>query len=290
MKKIAAFLFLAILTFVVNAENRSFIRTYTYQASETDSKISARAKAVNEVKRLLLEELGVYMESYTNYIVEDKNGAVTKDFFQNEIKSMSAGVTETKILEENWNGEEYFVKAEIVADPTDVARKINATLEKRRADVVIDSLQTMLANTQNISVQKNAEIADLQAKFDAKNAEVLQQTKKVNELNRQLSELKTKLETSQKEEAQILSEVERIRQTIQNKTDIVLKNARLGMTRAELIKVCGQPRSEQFDCLNYGKIWIQMSKVDGGGVVVKGAYCIDPYKISSSTVPNVLSY
>lgn len=290
MKKIATFLFLAILTFVVNAENRSFIRTYTYQASETDSKISARAKAVNEVKRLLLEELGVYMESYTNYIVEDKNGAVTKDFFQNEIKSMSAGVTETKILEENWNGEEYFVKAEIVADPTDVARKINATLEKRRADVVIDSLQTMLANTQNISVQKNAEIADLQAKFDAKNAEVLQQTKKVNELNRQLSELKTKLETSQKEEAQILSEVERIRQTIQNKTDIVLKNARLGMTRAELIKVCGQPRSEQFDCLNYGKIWIQMSKVDGGGVVVKGAYCIDSYKISSSTVPNVLSY
>ena len=128
MKKTVLFL---LCGFVLNiyAENKTFIREYNYQAGENDSKITARAKALTEVKRLLLEELGVYMESYTNYIVEDQKGTITKDFFQNEIKSLSAGITETKILEENWNGVQYYIKAEIEADPTDVARKINASLE-----------------------------------------------------------------------------------------------------------------------------------------------------------------
>ncbi len=276
---IIAYLISAVTLF---AENKTFIRTYNYQASESDSKITARSKAINEVKRLLLEELGVYMESYTNYIVEDKNGAITKDFFQNEIKSLSAGVTETKILEENWNGIEYFVKAEIIADPTDVARKINATLEKRQADVVIDSLRTLLSNTQTISVQKNAEIDSLQAKYNAQNAQVQKQTQKVNELTAQLATLKKQLAASQQQEQQMLSEVQKIQQIIQNKTDIVLKNARIGMTKDELIRVCGQPRSEHYDYLNYGKIWIKLSGYDENAIVVKGARCTNWINVGSS--------
>ena len=65
MKKIlltAAF----ILAVVVcgHAENRTFVREYYYQAGESDSKITSRTKALTEVKRLLLEEIGVYLESY----------------------------------------------------------------------------------------------------------------------------------------------------------------------------------------------------------------------------------
>jgi len=174
-KVLCCLITLAIITIGASAENKVFIREYNYQAGENDSKITARAKALTEVKRLLLEELGVYMESYTNYIVEDQKGTITKDFFQNEIKSLSAGITETKILEENWNGVQYYIKAEIEADPTDVARKINASLEKRQADVVIDSLRILLSNTQTLSLQKNEEVKALQSKYETQIAQVQQQ-------------------------------------------------------------------------------------------------------------------
>ena len=161
MKKVILLFGLMMWMISSYAENKTFIREYTYQASESDSKISARTQALTEVKKLLLEELGVYVESYVNYTVESQNGRISKDFITNEIKQMSVGITETKILEERWNGEQYFIRAEIAADPSDVVRRINQTLEKRQSDVVIDSLHILLNNMkQNVEI-KNAEITKL---------------------------------------------------------------------------------------------------------------------------------
>lgn len=280
---------LCLLSVSLFADNKVFVREYYYQASETDSKISARTKALSEVKRLLLEELGVYMESYTNYITEDKNGDVSKDFFRNEIKSLSAGITETRILEENWNGIQYYVKAEIEADPTDVARKISASLEKRKADVVIDSLRVLLTETQSVSSQKNEEVKALQKKYDEQSLQVKQQEEKVNALKKQLQTLQTKLGNYQQQEQQLLSEVQKIEQCIKKSSDVVLQNARIGMTYSELISVCGKPRSIKYNYLNYGKIWIEMS--DSGSdlynsIVLKGAYVTAPYELISA--PNIL--
>ncbi|MBQ7388770.1 MAG: hypothetical protein IJW01_05335 [Paludibacteraceae bacterium] len=280
---------LCLLSVSLFADNKVFVREYYYQASETDSKISARTKALSEVKRLLLEELGVYMESYTNYITEDKNGDVSKDFFRNEIKSLSAGITETRILEENWNGIQYYVKAEIEADPTDVARKISASLEKRKADVVIDSLRVLLTETQSVSSQKNEEVKALQKKYDEQSLQVKQQEEKVNALKKQLQTLQTKLGIYQQQEQQLLSEVQKIEQRIKKSSDVVLQNARIGMTYSELISVCGKPRSIDYKKLNYGKIWILMSDYvtsNPDAIVLKGAYVTDPYEVSSA--PNIL--
>lgn len=282
---------LCLLSVSLFADNKVFVREYYYQASETDSKISARAKALSEVKRLLLEELGVYMESYTNYITEDKNGDVSKDFFRNEIKSLSAGITETRILEENWNGIQYYVKAEIEADPTDVARKISASLEKRKADVVIDSLRVLLTETQSVSSQKNEEVKALQKKYDEQSLQVKQQEEKVNALKKQLQTLQTKLGNYQQQEQQLLSEVQKIEQRIKKSSDVVLQNARIGMTYAELISVCGKPRSIDRSRLNYGKIWILMSDVvtrNPDAIVLKGAYVTDPIEVSFTSTPNIL--
>lgn len=280
---------LCLLSVSLFADNKIFVREYYYQASETDSKISARTKALSEVKRLLLEELGVYMESYTNYITEDKNGDVSKDFFRNEIKSLSAGITETRILEENWNGIQYYVKAEIEADPTDVARKISASLEKRKADVVIDSLRVLLTETQSVSSQKNEEVKALQKKYDEQSLQVKQQEEKVNALKKQLQTLQTKLGNYQQQEQQLLSEVQKIEQRIKKSSDVVLQNARIGMTYSELISVCGKPRSINLNKLNYGKIWILMSDVvtyNPDAIVLKGAYVTNPYEVRST--PNIL--
>ncbi len=259
MKRTILFL---LCSFVLNiyAENKTFIREYYYQAGESDSKIIARSKALYEVKRLLLEELGVYMESYTNYIVEDQAGIITKDFFKNEIKSLSAGITETKILKENWNGIQYYIKAEIVADPTDVARKINLALEKRKADNVIDSLKQTLLKTQAMSLKRNTEIAALNEDLLEQKKIVQSQQYTVSSLNSKLQELNTQLSQYQQKEKQLLSEIQRIENIIQKTTNTAISNARIGMTPDEVIQVCGQPRStsEFMNTLsyNYGNVWL----------------------------------
>ena len=118
---ISVFLILNISTVAV-AEMKTFVRDYTYQASEADSKQSCRIIATEQVKRLLLEEIGTYLESHT----EVANYQLSRD----QITTLTAGVVKTKILDERWDGEKYWMKAKIDADPDEVAKDI----QKLRAD------------------------------------------------------------------------------------------------------------------------------------------------------------
>lgn len=111
-----------------DAEMRTFLREYTYQASEVDSKQTCRVIAMEQVKRLCLEELGTYLESHT----EVANYQLKKD----EITTLTAGVVQTKILREKWDGEKYWLEAKIDADPDDVAKRISNLrndVEKRKS-------------------------------------------------------------------------------------------------------------------------------------------------------------
>lgn len=251
---------LLLATTLAFGANRTFVRSYTYQASESDSKISARANALTEVKRLLLEELGVYMESYVNYTIEEENLQITKDFFTNEIKQLSVGITETKILEETWNGEQYYVKAEIIADPTEVARTINKVLEKRKADVVIDSLRQLLSATSQNAVIQTKEIEELTTALALQTTTNKTQSEKIFNLTRQLSELREKLAEAKQEEIRITSEIDEIRHNLQVLTDKAVANARIGMTSDEVIRLCGQPKTidkhYNFFWYNYGYLWL----------------------------------
>ena len=53
--------YLLALSAVANAEN--YIREYNYQASERDSKASSKDFALKELKRELVEYLGVHIKS-----------------------------------------------------------------------------------------------------------------------------------------------------------------------------------------------------------------------------------
>lgn len=97
---------------------QTFVREYTYEAGEADSKLSSRATALEQVKRALLEELGTYLESHT----EVKNAQLTMD----QITAMTAGVVQTQIMEEKWNGREYWLRAKVEADPAKVAADLES--------------------------------------------------------------------------------------------------------------------------------------------------------------------
>lgn len=114
---LAFFLIVFFLPSFTSAETKTFTKEYTYQASEADSKQTSRILALEQVKRLLLEELGTYLESET--IV--KNFQMTND----QIKIVTAGIVSTRVLEEKWDGKQYWLKAEISSDPEEVARAID---------------------------------------------------------------------------------------------------------------------------------------------------------------------
>ena len=130
-KRITLLLMLAGCLF---ASEKTFVREYTYQASDYDSKVTSRANALEQVKTILLEEVSVYMQSeFEMRDWEEQIGGKIEsgEFAEQRIIAITAGVTETKILEEKWIGEEYWMKAEITIDPDDVDRKVSDIVNSR---------------------------------------------------------------------------------------------------------------------------------------------------------------
>ena len=101
---------------ILAAETKTFIREYSYQASELDSKVSCRAIALALVKRLLLEEAGTYLESET----EVRNYQLTKD----QITVLTAGVVRAELLNEKWDGKTYYIQAKLEVNPKEVEQSI----------------------------------------------------------------------------------------------------------------------------------------------------------------------
>lgn len=99
------------------ADSEIFVESYSYNAGEADSKLTCRTVSLLEVKRLLLEKLGTYLETRT----EVKDFQIAKD----EIISLTAGIVKTEIIDEKWDGETYTLIAKIEANPDDVAKAIN---------------------------------------------------------------------------------------------------------------------------------------------------------------------
>lgn len=127
MKKI---LIILILFSIALSQAKTWVREYTYQASEADSKLTSRAISLEQVKRLLLQEIGVYVHS-TILSGEFEASGEVKDLSSKQIEIISAGITETKIIEENWNGKTYYIKAEITADENDVIKRLDNLLKDK---------------------------------------------------------------------------------------------------------------------------------------------------------------
>ena len=267
-----------------NAENKTFIREYHYQAGESDSKISSRTKALTEVKRLLLEEIGVYLESYINYSEEKTENRISSQFLKKEIEQISAGITETSILEENWTGVEYYIKAEITVDPDDVIRQLNRSIEHRKASVVVDSLNMLLTEANTSIKAKEAEIASLRQSLENEQEKLRQQEENLQRLNKELSNLKSRYTQIAKQEQAVQSEIDRIRRAFDQSTSKA-SQVLIGMNDEEVVRLCGQPRSikmipsmaalETYDAWNYGDITIIFNQTGceydhNLGLVIKG--------------------
>lgn len=115
----------AALTLTAPATGREVraVKEYGFSAAETDSKIDCRGFALARMRAEFLESLGTYVESRTRV----SQGRLAED----EITALTAGMVQAVLLEERWDGENYFLRAELAADPQDIARRIDARLEER---------------------------------------------------------------------------------------------------------------------------------------------------------------
>lgn len=146
-------------------ELMSFEEQYRYEAGEADSKLSCRAISLLQVKQLLLERLGTYIESTTQVV----DLQLTRD----EVTSLSAGIVKTEILAESWDGKTYTLTARIQADPEEVGRLLDGIAntgrkqeEMARLDQVnqeglekINQLKNQMESIQNDLVAVNRDYA-----------------------------------------------------------------------------------------------------------------------------------
>jgi tetratricopeptide (TPR) repeat protein len=168
-----SFLFVLFIPNHTSAELKTFIKEYTYQASDFDSKISSRTITLEQVKRLLLEEVGTYLISETDV----KDFQLTKD----KITTLTAGIVQAEILDEKWDGKTYYLKAKMSIAPQEVKKFLeglrensqkNRELEetKRKVDEALNKikqLQDERVDGQRLGSKQNEyskAVAELKAK------------------------------------------------------------------------------------------------------------------------------
>jgi len=160
-------IFYTITLFVFLSSNllaKTYIREYTYNASEADSKFTSRIIALDQIKVILLQEIGTYIQHEIN-ITKDSSG---KSYASENIKAVTAGLTKVKILKEEWTGDKYYLKAEIETNTQQIA----ASLKKLKTSnsEAQQQLEALKASNQELNKSRK-EIARLRKELKSANTD-----------------------------------------------------------------------------------------------------------------------
>lgn len=177
--------FYGILFFLLSSTTllaETYIREYTYKASEADSKLSSRTIALDQVKTLLLQEIGTHIRQELTITKDSLGGTYASE----DVEAVTAGLTKVEILEEKWNGITYYLKAKIDADTQQVLNALeefkNANSEKKQQLEALKKNQAALKQlreeiSQLILKLKIAKTEGLEEKV---NARYIEQVKKLS--------------------------------------------------------------------------------------------------------------
>lgn len=233
MKSIYFLLYFFITTILLPTMSLAEIKTIyeecEYVMGDNDTKNDAKRLCLIEAKRKVLERVGTYVESNTNVL----NFNLTRD----EIRAYTAGIIKTDIVSEStsFNGKSTVIQMKIKAD-VDTSVLANRILEIHRDRDMSQKYSKM----QDDYKQLERQIKELQGK-----------------LKRDTDWATVEKARLDREEAfNRLSALERIKQDIKQKSYMAVQNIEIGMTRDEVIRLCGPPRGEKGEHLNYGNVWV----------------------------------
>jgi hypothetical protein len=189
-------------------EDKLFIKEYIYDASEDDSKNSSRKKAIRQIKFLLTEEIGTHIENYLEIKKTNINGTSYKSI-QQEIKSLSVGITKIQILSERWNGRSYFVRASVKINEEQVMELLLQSIKAKSSKKDVKRLNKILKEQKQLLTQQNSKVRNINKQLikqeivnEARKNEILKMKKQLIEYNAR--EIKQK-----KEEKKYKTELER---------------------------------------------------------------------------------
>ena len=143
--KLLLSIFFLFVTIKLSAQEKTFLKEYTYKASEMDSKISCRAITINQLRSQLLHEVGVYVQSEQLLKTVEVEGKFQQDFIEN-ISTLSAGITKLIVLEENWNGESFWMKASITIDEKSLEESLKQLINDRQKVKELEEIKQQLNN------------------------------------------------------------------------------------------------------------------------------------------------
>lgn len=207
-----------------------------YVMGDNDTKSDAKQLCLMDAKRKVLERVGTYVESNTTVL----NFNLTKD----EIRTYAAGIIKTEIVSDNmsFNSKSMVIQMKIKAD--------------------VDT--SVLAN-RIIEISKDKDLAQ---KYNKMQDDYKQLERQIRELQAKLSKdtdrpTVEKARLEREEALNRLSELEKVKLHIKAKTYVAVQNVEIGMTRKEVIALCGVPRAysyaggyEHVGDLNYGEVWV----------------------------------
>ena len=244
-----------------NARVKNIIKEYRYNVSDDDSKNSARKKAINAVKLLILDEIGVFVESYLEIskVVDNKQH---QEQLRHEIKTLTAGVVKTEVLDERFDGSVYYVKASVLVDPDSVSEGISEILKIKANKGEIDKLSQLLERKEKEVDMRSQEVIQLQKRVATQT--LLNTTKEhaLRQIQAELKRAEKQLQTHQAHTRRVKSQLDKINHIIATKTNKAMTYVERGMLYSEVVAVAGRPRvttkSTYGQLLNYGKVMVHL--------------------------------
>lgn len=261
MRPIVFFVLALVLAGSAEAGTKEFVREYSYRASDDDSKNSARRASLEQLTVVLLREVGVYIESYLELDQSTGGAGGDREFIREEIKVTAAGVTKTVVLDEEWDGKTYYLKASIELDPEDVIRRINESLEERRSSREVERLNAILTDKEAEVSSKTRRVEALSQSLAKRDAQLRKAGAEVRSLEQRLRQAESGLAEASRKKREVEGKIAAIARRIKDTTVRARRGAVRGMTREEAISVLGQPRSRNAygSKYNYGGVWLEFS-------------------------------
>jgi len=273
-----------------NARSKKFIRSHTYEASDDDSKNSSRRKALNELRAALLREIGVYLEAYIE--IEAIGGEQDREFIREEIRTTTAGTTETRVLSESWDGRTYFVEAEIMIDEAEVLNQINHALRRRSADEELARLRERLETANNEVRTRTVEATALRSQLAARTSELEARNVELKDLQLEIAEATGELARITARRRAEQEELDRILSQMAALSASARGSFATGLTMGEVQRLVGRGRgstwclfpdrssplgfSSQKRAVNYGEVWFLFGAGDLLETMTEARAGVDP--------------
>ena len=154
-------LFLLIAISSLSFAQERFVRELTYETKSDIPTEEVREKAVNEIKRILMDELGSYVVKQATYEVHEDNEAIDEDY-KSKTQNFSLSLMKTRILEERRRKKSFYIKVAIDIDDAKLNKNLQEAGFPTNENVLAKVFEMLQANNvSSVSTQIIATVNDL---------------------------------------------------------------------------------------------------------------------------------